>query len=50
MTSPSGSAGNLGVAAGPSVGHTRFKFLLPLPISNGVVVSEVEVSMSVWDA
>ena len=38
VTSLAGSAGNLDVAAGTSVVCAQFEFILPLPMSAGVVV------------
>ena len=50
MTSPSGLVGNMGVAAGPSIGRVWFGFILPLPIATGVVVLEAVVSVSACTA
>ena len=46
MTSLSELAGNVGVAAGPIVGHERFEYLLPLQVAVGMEVSEATVLVS----
>ena len=48
MTSLSGLAGNLGFAAGPSVGHVRFEFLWLPPMAAGVAVLGAAVLVNAW--
>ena len=47
MTSLSWSAGGMGDAIWPSVGHAQLEFLLPLPTDAGVAVSGLVVTVSV---
>ena len=48
MISLLGSAGFLGVAAGPSVGRARFEFILPLPMDAGVELLGEVVLLIAW--
>ena len=48
MTLMSGSVGVLCIAVGPSVGHARFEFILPLQVAAGVAVSGVAVLVKAW--
>ena len=50
MTSLSGLVVILGVVVGPSLGHARFEFILPLLMAAGVTVSGVAVSVSAWSS
>ena len=48
VTSPSGSAGNLGVTVGTFIGRVQFEFISPPPMSADVEVLEETVLVSAW--
>ena len=50
VASLSGSEGDLGIVARPSVGRARFEFILPLLKGAGVALSGLEVSVIYWAA
>ena len=50
VASLSGLAGNLGDAARPSFGCSKFEFILPLPTATGVAVSGSSVLVIDWSA